>query len=907
MKRSEAIKNLLTSRTHADLAALYNANMEVQVNVSQGAGERTDKDYKGKKYQSYSDGIDSWNHFRIPHNAKIEPEANDYEITFDLAKYAEGIGCTGWDWYNRVSRWVAFDFDAITGHSDKHKKKLTDVELKHIQESVSALDWVTIRLSTGGKGLHIYVYVDAVPTANHVEHAALARSILGLMSGLTGVDLQSTVDACGGNVWVWHKKLTAENRGLTLLKQGSILQSVPPNWRDHVPVVSNRAKKIVPGFIAQSEVSGIQDMFDELTSAKTQIPLDEEHQKLIKFLHENNASAWWDTDLGMLVTHTTHLADAHDKMNLKGIFKTISKGREHGNDWNCYLFPNRNGAWTVRRYTKGVAEAPSWVQDAQGWTRCYLNKLPDLRTVCQSREAIEIPAGGFVFREAEVAVAAANDLGINIELPPWANSRETTLKKHKDGRIVVKMKHEASDPSDKMRGWLPAQGTWTRMFDAPVVNNIEPEIKNFDSTIRHLITENGEDSGWVLRSESQWRGEPLVHIRAYLKALGHKAVDTDGILGSCIAKPWRLVCWPFIPEEPGNRSWNRNAPQLAFLPSEQDILSHDHWTLILEHLGEGLNDSIKSNAWCVANGILTGADYLKVWIASLFKEPREPLPYLFFYGPQNNGKSIFHESLSILVTQGVVRADNALISSSGFNAELENAIIAVVEETDLRGNKVAYGRIKDWVTSIEIPIHRKGMTPYSVRNTSHWVQTANEQQACPVSLGDSRIVMVEVPALKNLIPKKQLLQLLEKEAPDFLAAILRLELPPSNDRLNVPVVETEAKLFAGRANETALETFLREQCHHVTGKMIRYGDIYERFKEFLDADQVGVWSKQRMGKELPSHFPKGRLKQDNQLMVGNISWQPRGPDDPIFPKLVLKGEHLLPDLSDLAVMRKPNA
>ena len=54
----------------------------------------------------------------------------------------------------------------------------------------------------------------------------------------------------------------------------------------------------------------------------------------------------------------------------------------------------------------------------------------------------------------------------------------------------------------------------------------------------------------------------------------------------------------------------------------------------------------------------------------------------------------------------------------------------------------------------------------------------------------------------ELIPKKKLIPLLEKEASDFLADIMNLELPPSNDRLNVPVIETDDKVMLQRLNET---------------------------------------------------------------------------------------------------------
>ena len=58
------------------------------------------------------------------------------------------------------------------------------------------IPWVTVRKSTGGNGIHLYVFLPDVPTANHTEHAALARAVLGQMSALVGFDFKAKVDAC---------------------------------------------------------------------------------------------------------------------------------------------------------------------------------------------------------------------------------------------------------------------------------------------------------------------------------------------------------------------------------------------------------------------------------------------------------------------------------------------------------------------------------------------------------------------------------------------------------------------------------------------------------------------------------------------------------------------------------------
>lgn len=899
MKRSEAIKNLLVSRTLSDLAALYNADMEVQINVAADGGERTDGDYKGRIWHGWTDGTTTWKPFRIPLNAKTEPEPNDYDINFDLAAHAEGIGMTGWDWKNKVSRWVAYDFDAIVGHSDKHAKKLQDTELIRIRELVTAIPWITIRHSTGGKGLHLYVFLDPAPTTiNHCEHAAVARSILGMLASLTSFDFQSKVDVCGGNMWVWHRKMVSTQNGLSLIREGTSLAEIPANWRDHIGVVTKKNRKTVPAFIQeQSQADEVERLFDELTGQKTRTTLDEEHQKLIQFLHEIHANSWWDQDNHMLVTHTKFLERAHNELGLKGIFKTTSPGTEI-QEQNCFLFPLRKGGWVVRRYTPGVAEAETWDQDGNGWTRCFLNQKPDLATAAKSFTGIEHKSGGFVFREAEMAVKAAQAVGINVELPSFIMSRKAKLtEQKKDGRLLFEVLYESSDSPEKMNGWLNEKKSWTKIFGRIDSNSTEPDTGNYDDMIRHMITEANEDCGWLLKSSKHWRGEPLVHIRTFLASLGLGQQEVNSVLGSCIANPWRLVCRPFQPEILGDRDWNRNAPQFACAPNNTDVLTYPTWLSILEHCGAGLNDAILDNPWAKANGIFTGADYLKCWIASLFKEPMEPLPYLFFYGPQNSGKSIFHEALTLLVTRGVERADKALTSQQGFNGELENAILCVVEETDMRKDKTAYSRIKDWVTSRLLPVHKKMMTPYSVPNTTHWVQCANEHQACPVLPGDSRITMIYVDSLDvtKMIPKKSFIPMLEKEAPDFLASILNLELPPSDDRLNIPVIETGDKKFAVEANRTLLEIFIETYCHYVPGEIIIFKDFDEKFKEWLPPDQVAEWGKIRLGREIPIKFPKGRSKQfSNQVVIGNMAWEPK---EPKRNKMILTNGYVVPSVN----------
>src|SRR6185436_3706655 len=153
--RTQAIKNFLRNTAtefNRDLAALYDEYLECQVNVAQDNGERVEGNYQGKGWHGWTDGVQTWKSFRIPYEAKSNPHYDDPKMTFALEDHVEGIGLTGWNWKERKSIWVAYDFDSITGH----KQGLTSEQLQEVLEKAKAISWVEIRRSTSGKGFHIY-------------------------------------------------------------------------------------------------------------------------------------------------------------------------------------------------------------------------------------------------------------------------------------------------------------------------------------------------------------------------------------------------------------------------------------------------------------------------------------------------------------------------------------------------------------------------------------------------------------------------------------------------------------------------------------------------------------------------------------------------------------------------------
>ncbi len=861
--KTEAIQSCLLKLARADLAKLYNYNMEVQVNVAQDDGERISGEFKGKSWSGFTDGLTTWKSFRVPWNANTEPEYNDTEIKFNLHEHVEAIGMTGWDWVNRVSRWVAFDFDSLIGH----KSGLSNLEIDKIKELAHKVPYVTVRKSTGGNGLHYYIFLNAVKTKNHCEHQALARAILSQLSAETGFDFHNKVDICGGNMWVWHRRMHP-TYGLQLIKQGQTLCNIPPNWQDHIKVVTGSRRKNLP-----QDISNVSE-FDQLTGQYIKVPLDDEHKRLIDYLKETDAVWWWDQDNHMMVTHTIHLKEAHRDLNLKGIFETNSTGKDKGHDHNCFLFPNRNGSWVVRRFSPGCTEHPSWDQDNSGYTRCYYNTDPNLDTSSRTYDGVEHPTGGYVFNEAESAQKVALQLGADLNLPMWALGRPTKIKYHKDGRLLVEIDKESTDNPSRMQGWLADKTKWKRIFNiagASTRDSADIEIPNYDDVVRHIVTED-KDAGWVIKSNNVWVEEPLTHVKAALRMLGLNDRDVTRTIGDNIFRRWTLVNKPFEPEYTGDREWNRDACQFNYLPSQHDNLNYPTWNLILNHVGANLKLALEQEPWSREHGILTGADYLKCWIASIFQYPTEPLPYLFLFGPEASGKSIFHEALSLLISaKGYQRAETALRSQQAFNGELKSAIICIIEEVDLSGrDKTPYTRIKDWVTATHLPIHPKNGTPYVIKNTTHWIQCSNELTACPVFPGDTRITMIHVEKPNTFINKNELFINLKKEAADFLGEVTRLELPKSPDRLNIPVLRTSEKAILQQQNQNALEQFIDECCYLVPGSMVKLSEFHDKFVRWLDPSEVFNWSVRSIGKHLPLPYVKGR-GSDSQFYIGNMS------------------------------------
>lgn len=838
-----AISYLSAHCPHEDLLSRFLAhaeNMEVQVNMDPTGGVP----HPTKKTSWITeDGLEEWHNYRIPRDAATEPHFKDYPLRFDLSTKVLGIGSTGWDWVEKRSRWVGFDFDSVANHGGG----LQPEELQRIREAVANLDYVEVRRSTSGTGIHLYVLVD-VPTQNHTEHAALARYILGCLCRDAGVDLRATVDICGGNMWLFHRKMTAENQGLALIKPATRPFTEVEGWEAHIDVVRERRHTVkIKGLDNEEE-----EKFNDLASAHRRVPLDAKHKEIIAGLDSSGYATTWVTDHHLLQTHTKAFDKVYKTQDIIGPYDTQSEGTR-ASDINCFAFPLDNGAWKIVRFGGPQPEKDTWVRGEKN-TWCLFNTSPPLEVAAKLHGGVKLSQGEYNFDNVQSAQAAYN-MATNGKVQLTDCSGNVKLI---DGAKGIQIEVERINQEDKCpEGFVPSAESSSFVQNLPKGGNIILDHTAEDGKIRRQQTSDGESQGWVLlNDDGKWGGVALSEVGMALQSMGKKRNEVPLIIGSLTLQPWTIVTKPFQSEYPGGRQWNKSAPQWVYQPADRsDTLTHPHWDLVLNHIGADLDKYIKDLSWAAASGICTGGDYFRAIYASILREPYEPTPYIFLFGPENGGKSMVHEAFELLVTSGVVKADRSLTNQSDFNGELAKAIICVVEEKDIGRTPGAHNKIKEAVTARQLSIRRMRTDSYMIPNITHWFQCANKADNCPVFPGDTRITMVHVGEVRSEVPKSLLIQRLVEEAPAFMRTLVDMELPTATGRLRIPVVNTEHKSRAAEAQRSLLDVWMRECLEFGDDKPgIPFTDLYKMFVEWLPLEERGNWSRLKVSRQLPSKY-----------------------------------------------------
>lgn len=788
----------------------WSADLETQYNVHPGNHETED----GSKV--WTDGSEEWSNHRWPYKAGSAPYYKDQPLRFDPRAHLTRIGSTWWNWVTKRSVAVAFDID-IEGEHAPSTTTVTNTELASVVERINKLPYVTLVRSTGGHGVHVYVFFDGDDqpiSQNHHEHTQVALAVLEKMKADSDYNYSLHMDVKGVIFWFWADSSPAGHPGYSLIQEATTPIGAQ-DIKDFEGIKVPSRKRTVKVFNESGEAVESDNEFKVYD-------LDEEHKSILKDLEKLDYSFIWNGEFNMAHTHTCALKELYNlrlqtETPIKGRFDTVSQGTDHSKP-NCYITPRPHGVFQVKRFGVGITEHTLWHSRGRS-TWCYYNQDASVDHVmeafCSSRKA-----DTFIF-EPQQLKAAMEAMGHKFE---HELQGAIEVQRRRDGTFVAIAK-------EKVAGWV--QGKETSKLLLPVISNpqvrVTTTLEEADKTVRHLITPQIMNYGWCVNTNKGW----ILHNESVvgLKLRQQFGKEAEYVRDTLIMNPWELACEPFKPEYLGDRRWNKDAPQLAIEAAGQTG-PHSHWDMVYDHIGQSLNSVIRSTEWCQQWGLQTGADYLRCWMAALIRFPFEPLPYLFIYGPQDSGKSIFHESASMLFTPGsVVSASGALTNPQGFNYEIANCVIGYIEEKDLSVvREGAYSRMKEWVTGRTMTITEKGKTPYSQPNILKMVQMGNTPKACPMEDGDTRITALSVSTLGDRkIPKGLMETRLMEEAPFFLRTILTIHLPDSHDRLRVPMLASKDKADLESMNQKPWESFASETLLKCSGNLVKFSDFYESY------------------------------------------------------------------------------
>jgi len=792
----EAIGNFLSNR-QADSPFLlhrYNTDLETQIMTSTSG----DKDEETGKYTDSETG-ETWGNLRWPYQAGTDPNYTDPSITFSPAARVERVGTTWWDYVNKRSVAVGIDIDSSEGHAETTVTN-NDDDISQIIRKLEALDYVTVVRSTGGKGIHVYVFFDPanLPVANnHHEHTIVARKTLELIQEDIGYNLKSHVDCVGSVFWVWAKSSPAGHPGFNLLKEGEYLDS----------------GRLASINLPSPTVKGKSDVDFET------VDLEEDHIRIIEAISAEPYYFNMRSDMNLIHTHTCAIRDAiANGLDIAGDFETNSNGDDPMTA-NCFLAPIKGGSFRVIRFGQSQHE-PNW-EFKNGRNFCVINDRVSYQ------EIVSKISSGKRAGKYEITPEDAKQIAEQLGKPLAHSVPEDVWAVLVDGGVEFHSKQGAD-------GWMKAGKTHKVVItpDQGQTGDLNDRLlRKADDAVRFVV-QDGNPRGWYHRLAN---GTWLMH-----KSYSELSCVVSGVFGEfadkahqlMIQNPWNMVQIPFEKEYPGDRRWNLNAPQLKVEPAESGG-DHPHFDMILEHVGKDLNPAVLADDWCRRAGIQTGADFLRTWLACLIHYTDQPLPYLFLVGPQNSGKSVFHECCRFLFTHGITSANSAL--TSGFNAELAGCFLVYVEERDLADKKYnAYEKIKEWVTGRDLTITEKYQTPYETTNYLHFVQMANSSSHLPLEDGDTRIIALEVPALGKPVPKAIMEEHLSAEAPRFLRTLLNTTVPPPNSRLRIPAIATATKTRMEREAMSPVMGFATERMVACNGHKIELEKFYEGYRTYCN-------------------------------------------------------------------------
>lgn len=220
---SETIKTFIESQIqlHPQIEpwlADWSLDHETQINIDTaglepcyGGRHAAERFKQGRPTHWVDDEGTEHRQIRIPNTDKETGRLyyKDHPVYGPVHKRWQYIGTSGWNWREKKSMWVGYDFDSVANHSGG----LDPDRLTEIRDRVLELPYATLRTSKSGKGYHVLVPLNPwATTLSHKQHSLLAEQVLGRMSRDCDFDFHGSVDCCG--LILWHFERGLQNGGL---------------------------------------------------------------------------------------------------------------------------------------------------------------------------------------------------------------------------------------------------------------------------------------------------------------------------------------------------------------------------------------------------------------------------------------------------------------------------------------------------------------------------------------------------------------------------------------------------------------------------------------------------------------------------------------------------------------------
>jgi hypothetical protein len=163
----------------------------------------------------------------------------------------------------------------------------------------------------------------------------------------------------------------------------------------------------------------------------------------------------------------------------------------------------------------------------------------------------------------------------------------------------------------------------------------------------------------------------------------------------------------------------------------------------LQYEGSHMHKHIRDT---LCNGDMEAFNYIDRWIAYMIQYPAlRPDTAPLFVAEQGVGKDLFGSFVgSMLGSEYTLNFDNIDCFFSNFNIEQRGKIFIVLNEISDKGTAFnKHDRFKGEITKEYTRIEPKGVDPYRVRHTGHYMCFSNKENCVYVENSDRRFVMIK--------------------------------------------------------------------------------------------------------------------------------------------------------------------